>query len=120
MPIVYHNGSNYDYDSIIKELAEQFEGQFTCLGEGTEKYIIFSVPIETEVTKLDKKGKEITKTLSHRLQFMDSARFMVSCLLILVNNLTEGNHKIKCKYRHNSENCEACTVKYKDCECYLK
>ena len=51
---------------------------------------------------------------------MDSARFMVSWLLILVNNLTEGNHKIKCKYRRNSENCEARTVKYKDCESYLK
>ena len=61
MPIVYHNGSNYDYDFIIKELAEQFEGQFTCLGEDTEKYIIFSVPIETEVTSLIKKEKKLQK-----------------------------------------------------------
>ena len=28
----YHNGSNYDYNFIIKELAEEFEKQFTCLG----------------------------------------------------------------------------------------
>ena len=33
IPIVFHNGSTYDYDYIIKELAEEFDGQFECLGE---------------------------------------------------------------------------------------
>ena len=28
--IVFYNGSNYDYHFISKELAEEFEGQFTC------------------------------------------------------------------------------------------
>ena len=27
--------SNYDYYFIIKDLAEEFEGQFECLGENT-------------------------------------------------------------------------------------
>ena len=31
--VVFHNGSNYDYHFIIKELANEFEGQFKCLGE---------------------------------------------------------------------------------------
>ena len=44
-----HNVSTYDYYFIIKELAEEFKGQFECLGENTEKYITFSVPIEKEV-----------------------------------------------------------------------
>ena len=52
--IVFHNGSNYDYNFIIKELAEEFKKQFTCLGENTEKYITFTVPIEKEVTRVDK------------------------------------------------------------------
>ena len=26
--VVFHNGSNYDYHFIIKELANKFEGQF--------------------------------------------------------------------------------------------
>ena len=39
VPIVFHNGSNNDYHFIIKELAEEFENQFTCLGENIEKYI---------------------------------------------------------------------------------
>ena len=36
-----------DYHLIIKELAEEFKGkEFACLGENTEKYIRFSVPIK--------------------------------------------------------------------------
>ena len=46
IPIVFHNGSNYDYHFIMKELAEEFEGQLTCLGENPGKYIILLVPIE--------------------------------------------------------------------------
>ena len=45
IPIAFHNGSNYDYHVIIKELSEEFEKQFTCLGESTEKYITFNVTI---------------------------------------------------------------------------
>ena len=37
-PIAFHNGSNYDYHFIIKELAEEFKKQFTYLGENNEKY----------------------------------------------------------------------------------
>ena len=76
--IVFHNGSNYDYHFIIKELAEEFEEKFTCLGENTEKYITFSVPIEKEVTRIDKRGKEVTKTISYRLEFIDNASFIAS------------------------------------------
>ena len=45
IPAVFHNGSNYDYHLIIKELANEFEGQSECLLENTEKYKTFSVPI---------------------------------------------------------------------------
>ena len=38
------------------------------------------------------------------LQFIDSARFMASSLSNLVNNLSEGIHRIKCKYRHDEKN----------------
>ena len=44
--IVFHNGSIYDYHFIIKDLVKAFEGNFECLGENTEKYITFSVPIK--------------------------------------------------------------------------
>ena len=93
IPIVFHNGFNYDYHFIIKELAKEFKKQFTCLGENTKKYISFTVPIE----------KEITKNISYVLQFIDSARFMVSSLSNLVNNLSEGIQRIKCKYKHDDK-----------------
>ena len=38
MFIVFYNESNYDYHFIIKDLAEEFKKQLTCLGENTEKY----------------------------------------------------------------------------------
>ena len=88
----------FDYHFIIKELAEGFEGQFTCLGENTDKYIIFSVPIEKEVTRIGNNGEEITKTLSYRLKLIDSTRLTAISLSNLVKNLAERTHKIKCKY----------------------
>ena len=58
IPIVLHNGLNYDYHFIIKELAEEFKKQFTCLRENTEKYMNFTVPIIKGVTRNDKNGEE--------------------------------------------------------------
>ena len=40
--MAFYRGSNFDYHFIIKELTEEFEKQFTCLGENTEKYITFT------------------------------------------------------------------------------
>ena len=59
---MFHNGSTYDDYFIIKELAKEFEGNLDCLGENTEKYITFSVPIKKtieikEVLKLIYKNK---------------------------------------------------------------
>ena len=42
---------------IIKDLANEFEGQFECLGENTEKYTTFSFPMVKEVTKIDNESK---------------------------------------------------------------
>ena len=36
IPVVLCNGSTYDYDFIIKELAEEFQRE--SIGENTEKY----------------------------------------------------------------------------------
>ena len=61
IPIVFHNGPNYDYYFIIKELAEEFKKQFSCLRQNTEKYITFKAQIEKEVTRIDKNGEKIIK-----------------------------------------------------------
>ena len=63
---------------------------------------------------------KITKTESHSLQFIDSARFMASSLSSFVNNLAEVIHKIKCKYEHDNKKCDTCGIKYKNCDCFLE
>ena len=61
---ILHNGSNYYYHFIIKELANVSERQFECLGENTEKYKTFSIPTEKEVMIIDKDGNESVVTIS--------------------------------------------------------
>ena len=66
--VVFHNGSTYDYHFIIKQFARKFKGYFDCLGENTEKYITFYVPIKKE----DDNGKRTT----YKPKFIDSYRFL--------------------------------------------
>ena len=89
IPVVFHNGSTYDYHFIIKELVKEFEGNFDCLGENTEKYITFSLPLKK---KIENRNLEIT----NKIKFIDSFRFMSSSLSKLVDNLSEGIHNNKC------------------------
>ena len=89
IPIVFHNGSTYDYHFIIKELVKEFKGNFECLGENTEKHITFSVPIKK---RIENKDMEIT----YKIKFIDNFRFMATSLSNLVDNLTEGIHNNKC------------------------
>ena len=63
--VIFHNGSNYNYYFIIKELVEEFKKQFTCLGENTGKYITFTVPVEAEVTRIDKMKNKLQKLILH-------------------------------------------------------
>ena len=52
--IVYHKRFNYYYNFIVKELAEECEKKFTCLGGNAEKYKTFTVTIEEQVIRIDK------------------------------------------------------------------
>ena len=92
IPVVFHNGSTYDYHFIIKQLAKKFDGQFECLGENTEKYITFSVPIKKELDN--------SKAITYKLNFIYSFRFMSTSLSILADNLSDEFHcdkSIDCK-----------------------
>ena len=89
IPVVFHNGSTYDYHFIINKLAKEFDGQLECLGENTEKYITFSVPIKKELDN--------GKTITYKLKFIDSFRFMSTSLSSFVDNLSEKLHSDKCK-----------------------
>ena len=84
IPVLFHNGSVYDYHFIIKYLAKKFEGNFKCLGENTEKYISFIVPFKKVINDKD---------IKYRIRISDSCRFMQDSLSNLVDNLSE--RKIK-------------------------
>ena len=74
---------------------------FECLGENTEKYITFSVPLNKKI-----KNFEIT----YKIKFIGSFRFMSTSLSKLVDNLFEGIHNNTCI------NCKSCLdyMKIKD------
>ena len=91
---MFHNGSTYDYHFIIKQLAEESEGEFECLGEKTEKCITFSLPIKKEITKKFKIANGKTTKISYKVKFIDSFRFMSSALSNLADNLSEGLHNV--------------------------
>ena len=65
--VIFHNSSTYDYHFIIKELAEEFQGQVKCFGENTEKQ-------------------------KYKIEFIDSLRFMSRSFSSLVDNLSDRLH----------------------------
>ena len=73
----------------MKEIKEEFEKQFTCLGENIEKYKTFAVQLEKEVTQIDSNEEEITNNISYGVQFIDNARLMASSLSISIIFLRE-------------------------------
>lgn len=78
----------YAYHFTIEKLAEEFKGQFKCLGGNTKRFITFPSLIENQ-----KNGKAI----QYKIRFVDSIRFMASSLSNLADNLAEGLHESKCK-----------------------
>ena len=36
------------------------------------------------------------------------------------NNLAERTHKIECKYKQDDKKCKTCSIKYKNCGCFLE
>ena len=75
-PIIIQNASCDTY-FIINQLAEEFKGKLYCIGENMEKYITFSVPIKEEY--------EDGRTITGKLRFIDSFRFMFASLSDLNN-----------------------------------
>ena len=93
IPVIFHNGCTYGYHFIMKQLAKEFEGKFKYIGENTEKYITFSVTIKKELDN--------SKTITYKLKFIDSFRFMSTSPSSLVDNSSEKLHSDKC------EDCES-------------
>ena len=39
IPVLFHNGTNYDFNLIITELAEEFRSELQCIPVNTNRYI---------------------------------------------------------------------------------
>ena len=81
IPVLFHNGSVYDYHFIIKYLGR---GNFECLGENTEKYFSFTVPFKKVIND---------EEIKYRIRISDSCRFMQDSLSNLVDNLSKLKKK---------------------------
>ena len=101
IPVVILNAS-YDTHFIINQLAEEFKGELNCIGENMEKYITFSAPI--------KKKCDDGKTITYKLRFIDSFRFMPTSLSELVDNMSGNFNSIECKSCTENNKCEECKI----------
>ena len=105
IPVIIPNAS-YDTHFIINQLAIEFNGEINCIGDNMENYITFSVPIKKEV--INNNGDK--KTITYKLKFIDSFRFMSTSLSELVDNTSGIFNSIECKsciekIKINSECC---------------
>ena len=50
--------------------------------------------------RIDRDGNERVATISFKIKFINSARFMASSISIFLDNLAEGIKKIEWKYCH--------------------
>ena len=89
IPVLFHNGINYDFNLIITELAKEFRGEFQYIPVITNKYISFPISIRKKVYANAKNTQK--KYVTYNLNFIDSARHMNASLSNLVDNLSEIN-----------------------------
>ena len=81
---------------------------------------LFSVLIVKEVTEINKDGNESVATISYKIKFIDSARFMASSLSNLVDNLAKGIQKLSVKIVIvflNTKSVKNNLIKYKCLSC---
>ena len=103
IPIIIQNAT-YDTQFMLNQLAIEFKGELNCIGDNMEKYITFSVPIKKEC--------DSNKTITYKVKFIDSFRFMPDSLSNLVDSTSGIYNSIECKsciekIKINSECCFA-------------
>ena len=99
VPKDIHNAS-YDTHFLINQLAEELKHELDCIGENMEKYITFLTPI--------KKKCNDGKTITYKVRFIDSFRFMPTSLSELVDNVSGNFNSIECKSCTENNRCKQC------------
>ena len=99
IPIIIHNASS-DTHFVINHLGEEFKDELNCIGENMEKYITFSVPIKNKC--------DDGKTITYKLRFINSFRFMPTSLSELIDNISGNFNSTECKSCTENNRCEEC------------
>ena len=96
---MFDNFSGYGAHLFIKELGKRFnKNDIGFITGNKEKYISFNVKMNVKLAGVrDEDGKKVCKNI--QLRFIDSCRFMTSCLDKVASNLydTSGIQRDKCK-----------------------
>lgn len=96
IPVVFHNLKNYDAHFIIKDFARVFKGKIDVIPQNEERYISFSMTVESDFSK------EYPKAV--KLRFIDSFQFMASSLDHLSSLLTsEQKRNLRYEFKDKSE-----------------
>ena len=61
IPVFFHNGTNYDFNLIMTELAKEFRREMKCIPLNTNKYMSFSIPIAKKKTTYEPKTQNEPK-----------------------------------------------------------
>ena len=90
IPVVFHNLSGYDAHLFIRKLGAH-TSEMGVITKNKENYISFSIKVPVD-SYTDKNGEEKDKLIE--LRFIDSFKFMSSCLDSLTKNLVRGGKKL--------------------------
>ena len=81
--VVFHNGSNFDYNVITKELGKEFEEDIHGLRENNKNHKDFSYPIPRELVKMDRKLQKTYLTNYDLLKVQDLCLAHYQTLLLI-------------------------------------
>ena len=85
--VAFHNGSKYDFELVLNQIAKDFEGSISFIARRKETYLSFS----TDYLKKEKV----------RIKFIDTSKHTQASIELLSNNLSNGFYK-----KILSENCK--------------
>ena len=79
IPVFFHDGTSYEFNFIITELAKEFKSEMRCIPLNTDKYMSFSIPIKKDVKKQKEQNelkKPKKKVITYNLKLIESAKNM--------------------------------------------
>ena len=79
-PVVFHNGSKYDYRFTTKELAKVFQGRFEYIEENSEIYKFFCSNKKGSY-EIYKDSKKSVETISFKTKFINRMKCYGNCAI---------------------------------------